>query len=228
MTRKYTPRIVESREYESPLGEFRVEAGLYIKDLAELAETNIGAVSAYQNGTISPIYERSSGSHFAGQWKSDALRIAEVLGDILKEKRELDDPSNRDIPIITIEDLFPRYACKFDFLRPTQEELLESTSGEDYGRITKSAEELYEERERSSRFRDIVRTSLNKSKNSLGGTSKKYWKILEQRFYYGKTLEDIGKQHNLSRSSINQIEKQALNRLRHPRIRNKLEEFRED
>jgi RNA polymerase primary sigma factor len=66
-------------------------------------------------------------------------------------------------------------------------------------------------------------------KNILGTLSKREEKIIRLRFGIGEkaeyTLEEIGKRFNVSRERIRQIEKKALNRLRHSSRRDKLKFF---
>lgn len=73
-------------------------------------------------------------------------------------------------------------------------------------------------RELSSRVKDI-----------LGTLSSREEKIIRLRFGIGEkaeyTLEEIGKRFNVSRERIRQIEKKALNRLRHSSRRDKLKYF---
>ena len=78
------------REHESPLGEYRVAAGLSTAELARRAKIPIGTISQLQNGMVTPIYQMGKRK---GRWKEGALAIAEVLQ-------------------VPVEDLFPRYACR--------------------------------------------------------------------------------------------------------------------
>ncbi|MDH3353149.1 MAG: hypothetical protein OEL87_01760, partial [Nanoarchaeota archaeon] len=211
-------------EHKSPLGQYRLDAGLKIKDLAKLAKTHNSTIAELQNGSTSPIYENSYKGNMPGSWKPVTLRIAEVLETILKENAELRNSYNKDIPKVTVEDLFPRYACKIDFLKPTQEELASAT-GRDCDRITQSTEELYEEAEMLSKFKDIIRTSLNERENRLGRMEERMWGILERRFIYGDTLDEVSEKYKISRERASQIEKKALKILRHPTIKHRLTEF---
>ena len=73
-------------------------------------------------------------------------------------------------------------------------------------------------RELSGRVKDILRTLTEREE-----------KIIRLRFGIGEkaeyTLEEIGKRFNVSRERIRQIEKKALNRLRHSSRREKLKFF---
>jgi RNA polymerase primary sigma factor len=75
--------------------------------------------------------------------------------------------------------------------------------------------------------------SLLKGKLSevLTSLSERERKILEQRYGlsdgYPHTLEEVGKQYNVTRERIRQIEAKALRKLRHPARRIKLEGFLE-
>jgi RNA polymerase primary sigma factor len=69
----------------------------------------------------------------------------------------------------------------------------------------------------------------NRVKDILGTLSDREEKIIRLRFGIGEkaeyTLEEIGKRFNVSRERIRQIEKKALNRLRHSSRREKLKNF---
>jgi RNA polymerase primary sigma factor len=76
-------------------------------------------------------------------------------------------------------------------------------------------------------------TSFNLLKDKLGevlnGLGERERKILELRYGlmdgYPRTLEEVGKQYNVTRERIRQIEAKALRKLRHPTRRSKLEGF---
>ena len=78
-------------------------------------------------------------------------------------------------------------------------------------------------------------TSFNLLKGKLGevmtSLSDRERKILEQRYGladgFPRTLEEVGKQYNVTRERIRQIEAKALRKLRHPARRSKLEGFLE-
>jgi RNA polymerase primary sigma factor len=78
-------------------------------------------------------------------------------------------------------------------------------------------------------------TSFNLLKGKLGevlnGLSERERRILELRYGlmdgYSRTLEEVGKQYNVTRERIRQIEAKALRKLRHPTRRSKLEGFLE-
>jgi RNA polymerase primary sigma factor len=78
--------------------------------------------------------------------------------------------------------------------------------------------EAVQNRELSSRVKKILCT-----------LSEREEKIIRLRFGIGEkaeyTLEEIGKRFNVSRERIRQIEKKALNRLRHSSRRDKLKNF---
>jgi RNA polymerase primary sigma factor len=78
-------------------------------------------------------------------------------------------------------------------------------------------------------------TSFNLLKGKLGevlnGLTERERRILELRYGlmdgYSRTLEEVGKQYNVTRERIRQIEAKALRKLRHPTRRSKLEGFLE-
>jgi RNA polymerase primary sigma factor len=65
----------------------------------------------------------------------------------------------------------------------------------------------------------------------LNGLNERERRILELRYGlsdgYSRTLEEVGKQYNVTRERIRQIEAKALRKLRHPTRRSKLEGFLE-
>jgi transcriptional regulator with XRE-family HTH domain len=87
---RYLPRIHPSREYESPIGQYRVAMGLTIAELCELAGVAQHTYSALQNGMQSPL-SNQRGS--IGQPRAAALAICRVLH-------------------VDFEEAFPRYFCR--------------------------------------------------------------------------------------------------------------------
>jgi len=75
----------------------------------------------------------------------------------------------------------------------------------------------------------IARELATRINSLLETLSKREAAIIRQRFGLGQsaeqTLEEIGEQFKVSRERIRQIEKKALNRLRHPARRELLKEF---
>ena len=80
---------------------------------------------------------------------------------------------------------------------------------------------------------DVTSFSLLKGKlgEVLNGLTERERKILELRYGlmdgYPRTLEEVGRQYNVTRERIRQIEAKALRKLRHPTRRSKLEGFLE-
>jgi len=80
---------------------------------------------------------------------------------------------------------------------------------------------------------DVTSFNLLKGKLSevLNGLTERERKILELRYGlmdgYSRTLEEVGKQYNVTRERIRQIEAKALRKLRHPTRKSKLEGFLE-
>jgi RNA polymerase primary sigma factor len=78
-------------------------------------------------------------------------------------------------------------------------------------------------------------TSFNLLKGNLcdvlNGLTERERKILELRYGltdgYPRTLEEVGRQYNVTRERIRQIEAKALRKLRHPARKNKLQGFLE-
>ncbi len=80
---------------------------------------------------------------------------------------------------------------------------------------------------------EVTSFNLLKGKLSevLNGLTERERKILELRYGlsdgYSRTLEEVGKQYNVTRERIRQIEAKSLRKLRHPTRRSKLEGFLE-
>jgi hypothetical protein len=88
--RRRLPSYRSERDYESPLHEYRVAAGLTIKELAAAVCSNGTQIGALANGTKSPLIE-------SGANKGKLKDVAQSLCDFFNV-----DPA----------DLFPRYFCK--------------------------------------------------------------------------------------------------------------------
>jgi RNA polymerase primary sigma factor len=75
---------------------------------------------------------------------------------------------------------------------------------------------------------NLLRGRLSEVLNGLGERERK---ILELRYGlsdgFPRTLEEVGRQYNVTRERIRQIEAKALRKLRHPMRRSKLEGFLE-
>ena len=80
------PGYRQNREYESNLSEARVQAGLTVRELCKIVDTNHGTYSALNSGTASPVSRDGS-----------VKPIAQRFSDILS---------------MELFDLWPRYFCK--------------------------------------------------------------------------------------------------------------------
>jgi RNA polymerase primary sigma factor len=90
--------------------------------------------------------------------------------------------------------------------------------------------DFLENQESVSPYEAVKNNQLgDRVKNILATLSPREEKIIRLRFGIGEdaeyTLEEIGKRFNVSRERIRQIEKKALNRLRHSSRREKLKHF---
>jgi len=90
--------------------------------------------------------------------------------------------------------------------------------------------DFLENQESVSPYEAVKNNELSdRVKGILGTLSPREEKIIRLRFGIGEdaeyTLEEIGKRFNVSRERIRQIEKKALNRLRHSSRREKLKHF---
>ena len=76
--------------------------------------------------------------------------------------------------------------------------------------------------------RESLKKRLSKVLHEL---SPREQRILELRFGlkdgYSRTLEEVGREFNLTRDRIRQIEAKALRKLRHPRLSRQLKDFLE-
>ena len=84
------PSIDSRREYESPIHEFRVAAGLTCKELAKQSGVPMGTIYALANGMVSPMKENGSG---------ELRKPAKILCKFFEVGPEV---------------LFPRYVCSLD------------------------------------------------------------------------------------------------------------------
>lgn len=93
--------------------------------------------------------------------------------------------------------------------------------------------DFLENKESASPYESVKNSELSDQvKTILMTLSPREEKIIRLRFGIGEdaefTLEEIGKRFNVSRERIRQIEKKALNRLRHSSRREKLKPFTDD
>ena len=93
--------------------------------------------------------------------------------------------------------------------------------------------DFLENKESASPYESVKNSELSDQvKTILMTLSPREEKIIRLRFGIGEdaefTLEEIGKRFNVSRERIRQIEKKALNRLRHSSRRDKLKPFTDD
>ena len=84
------PYFNSKREYESPIHEFRVAAGLTCKELMKQSNVNLTSIFALANGMMSPIKENGS-----GELKESAKLLCQFFE-------------------VGPEVLFPRYICTID------------------------------------------------------------------------------------------------------------------
>jgi RNA polymerase sigma factor, sigma-70 family len=84
------PYFNSKKEYESPIHEFRVAAGLTYKELMKQSNVDVASISALANGMMSPIKENGSG---------ELRKSAKLLCQFFEVGPEI---------------LFPRYICTID------------------------------------------------------------------------------------------------------------------
>lgn len=227
MDRICKPYMQTSKNHESRLGQYRIKAGLKVSELADLAKVSQGRVADFQNNNgSSPIYEKYYQGNLPGSWKPDALKIVEIINDKIRKDFTSKHPHVKHVPNITMKDVFPRYAAKIDSYKPTQEETASASGWGD--RVIRSPEEIYEQKEKSEIFKNIIKTRLNNTKNNLGKTDKRMWEILERRIVYGNTLQEVGDQYDISRGRVEQIEKKAIKILRNSRLESQLTKLLEN
>lgn len=66
----------------------------------------------------------------------------------------------------------------------------------------------------------LLREELEKGMERL---TERQQKVIRQRFWEGKTREEIGKHFNVTREVIRTLEAEALRKLRNPRVTKRLE-----
>ena len=88
------PYVDAKREYESPIHEFRVAAGLTCKELAKQSGVAMGAIYALANGMMAPIKE-----NIRGELSGELRKSAKLLCKFFEVGPEV---------------LFPRYICSLD------------------------------------------------------------------------------------------------------------------
>jgi RNA polymerase sigma factor (sigma-70 family) len=93
---RYLPSYRTNREYESNLSEFRIQAGLTVRELCEMSGVKQPTYSALNSGTLAPIVlTKTSPDGTIGEAKSAVRKLALALGaDLI--------------------DLFPRYFCSIN------------------------------------------------------------------------------------------------------------------
>lgn len=83
-------RLRTHREYESPIGEYRVASMLTVKELCAEARITAREYFEYQSGMASPLNNRPGKE---GQVRATAQRLVDALG-------------------VSLSDAFPRYFCE--------------------------------------------------------------------------------------------------------------------
>jgi RNA polymerase sigma factor (sigma-70 family) len=183
------PHIRQNREYESPIGQYRVAMGLTIKELAEKCDEITSVICGYQNGTILPYY--IVGNKNKGIPPGTVRPSAEKLCEIFNVK---------------LSDLFPRYICDIErYNGPENRTPFTKSQLEDiYGSFQYvNTEEL----EKKVEVREILT-------DVLARISPRKEAVIRKRFYEDMTLEEVGNDFCLSRDRIRQIEGRALMEIR--------------
>ena len=157
--------------------------------------------------------------------------MIEVINKLWRVQKQLMQELGRDASVEEIADVMemPPNRVKAILKMAQQPVSLQSTVGD--GEDT-AIGDLIEDQDAESP-REV--TSFNLLKGKLGevmtSLSDRERKILEQRYGladgFPRTLEEVGKQYNVTRERIRQIEAKALRKLRHPARRSKLEGFLE-
>ncbi len=134
-----------------------------------------------------------------------------------REPTPLEISKNTDLPMDKILAILEASREPISLETPVGDD--DSTLGDFLeNQVSQSPYEAVQNRELSGRVEEILST-----------LSEREEKIIRLRFGIGEkaeyTLEEIGKRFNVSRERIRQIEKKALNRLRHSSRRDKLKYF---
>jgi len=159
------------------------------------------------------------------------VHMIEVINKLWRVQKQLMQELGRDATVDEIADAMdlPTNRIKAILKMAQQPVSLQSTIGD--GEDT-AIGDLIEDQGAES---PSEVTSFNLLKGKLGevmtSLSDRERKILEQRYGladgFPRTLEEVGKQYNVTRERIRQIEAKALRKLRHPARRVKLEGFLE-
>jgi RNA polymerase primary sigma factor len=159
------------------------------------------------------------------------VHMIEVINKLWRIQKQLMQELGRDATVEELGDAMdlPTNRIKAILKMAQQPVSLQSTVGD--GEDT-AIGDLIEDQDAES---PSEVTSFNLLKGKLGevmtSLSDRERKILEQRYGladgFPRTLEEVGKQYNVTRERIRQIEAKALRKLRHPARRSKLEGFLE-
>jgi len=90
----------KGKDYESPIGKFRIAKGLHVKELCKKIGINQSVYGTLQNGMITPFY---LWKWKYGEIKPYVYKLCRVLG-------------------ATLSELFPRYICDIDRFEKWNEE----------------------------------------------------------------------------------------------------------
>ena len=104
----HRPRLNHRKDYESKIGQMRVDKKLRIKDLCRLANITSNIYGGFQNGMLSPVHVRGNS---AGTIKPSAQRVIDILD-------------------CTLGQAFPAYSCDIDRRELTDDQQLEITMSE--------------------------------------------------------------------------------------------------
>jgi transcriptional regulator with XRE-family HTH domain len=132
--KRCVPYYHTNRDYESPIHEYRVAAGLTLNELARAINTSATSISALANGSASPIYE-------IGAKKGKLKIVAQDLCAFFNK-----EPS----------DLFPRYFC--NILHTHTFDIVPFTSYSEVCAMDHA--EIYEHKEYIAKFLQYLRQGL--------------------------------------------------------------------
>jgi len=195
--RIYLPFINPDREYESPLGQYRVARGLTINELAEKCGIHLSNLVDLQNGMLPPYYLKKNSSKGVneGDLRPGIETMCKVLGASLGE-------------------LFPRYICDIERYKVQR------------SFVPSQLEEFHPSVQFTNPEKSAANLELKKEASKcLATLSPREEAILRMRIYEGETLEEIGEYFDITWVRVRQIEAKALRKLRHPTRSGKLKHF---
>lgn len=179
--RRYIPRVRENKDYESKLSEFRVAAGLTVKDICEKSGIRPSEYTVLNSGQRSPIGKD-------GKPIAQAIKLCTTLGTELS-------------------DLWPRYFCNIDHSNEyPSDQIIESFHS---GMNSDTPEQIYERKELAIELLKIVNSLKYKEKKAILRLNKTLDQIGEEM--EGMTRERVRQLESMAYDSVRSKIKRSEN-----------------